>query len=344
MDTEDFFGQPEGTIQSQLPEPEVKLNLDQVNPSELKQPSTKYSLECGYRKELSHPAFPWHGIIEQRDDGYIRAVLSRWEKTSALPKFDVVKSGVFPFPWNIKEISDKVNDPIKAREWNDVIAQSLTLPMFIYTPTLFAMLMGTLETDGAWLKPIILSTSVLRCYSQVLSVTASNKTLDRARRTDIMKRAADDMRTRMDLMTEVIRQNSHIVALAAANPFDRTTSNEYVEVYEEAAKLFAGHTYTYIKIMEAAILRLCDLDPQEHPSLKELLVESALPDPTTGRIQPYADLLRNDWKEHNVQYTNLLYMIRKRGQAISSIEALHCDDVRGVNKEAMWHSIREMLR
>lgn len=212
----DFFGQPENTVQSDLDQPVQPADIDSMSVSNMKQPKTIFNFERGFRKEPGHPKFPWHRIIQQRDDGYITAELSQWNKCEELPPQEFIKLP-FAFPWNILETKELVENPTKLAEWNDVIAQSLGLPIFIYTPTLFVMLMSAAEgrqpTEGNWIPPVILSSTVLRAYMQITYAMYNDKLVPVERTENIMFHGGELKSKRMDLMKKMILQNPPLSAV-----------------------------------------------------------------------------------------------------------------------------------
>ena len=343
--SDDFYGQPESTVVSDLDVPEPMANIDEVDRTQVKQPETAYSFESGFNKIHGHPTFPWHAIVEQCDDGRIFADLRKWESSEELPPCNF-KNSVFPFLWNVKEINLAINDEQQIANWNGIIAMSMTLPIFIYTPTILAMTMASgtgVPGPSNLLAPISLSSSVLRVYYQILHVAAESRTLNRERRKDIMRAAGSDLSARMMSVESVIRQHPRLAALAALSNFSASLQPEHDSTYEVLARIFAAHTHVYIKILEVAILRLQDLDPNSERGLHSLLCESALPDPQAERIQPFSNELRQKWCDHNKNYTNLLYKIRTNCSVITDDNQAQ-DNVHGINKQAMWYSLREILR
>lgn len=337
-ESKDFFGQPENTVQSDVDMPVAPANIDAISPDNMKQPATSYNFERGYRKEPGHPKFPWYRIIKQRDDGYITAELGLWNKCEELPQKNLKKLP-FAFPWDILEIKTLVEDPIKLVEWNDVIALSMGLPFFIYTPTLFAMLMAAEEgqqpKEANWVPPVMLSSTVMRSYLQIMHYMNNDNLVTLPRREDIMRGAGEMQSKRMDLLTKVILQTPKFLHLAGAENVAQTLGAEFDEVYERLAEVVASHTHIYLRIMEITILRLCDMDAVTNSGLKGLFLESAVPDPEDGRISPFSNQLLDNWRLHNTNYTNRHYQIYKKPPPIAE-GTIHQDDVRGLNKEALW--------
>jgi len=345
METEggDFFGQPENTVQSDLDVPEPMADIDAIDPATVRQPKTRFTFERGYRKESGHPKFPWHRLVKQRADHLITAELARWSECDELPTLSTkrMKSMPFAFPWDIKEIKDELEHPEKLQEWNDMICMSNVVPMLIYTPTLFALLMsapsGRQPTDANWLPPVLLSTTVLRKYMQIMHFLSINKSLLTVfRRRDVLASGGRMFAKRIDMLSNVVLQNRQFVELARCESIEQALEPRFEQVFYELAELFASHTYTYIKAVEVTILRLCNLDPDETKPLESLLLESAVPDPQAERINPFSERLLGDWRKHNAGYVNRLYQLRKQPLPVASEERLHSDNVRSVNKEAVW--------
>lgn len=344
MDTDgEFYGQPESTVRSDLDESMSVADLDSVQAAELKQPATKFDMERGWRKEPGHPAFPWHRIVEQREDGLITVRLERWKECEELPEINM-KKVPFAFPWDVAQIKKGLEDPAKLAEWNDIIAQSMTLPMFVYTPTLFAALMATPEgrkpEERNWMPPCILASSVFRAYNQITFFLSNNKSLlNRERREDALVTGGKMLQTRMDKLVGVLMQNPKFRMLASLS-LEESLHEQYDAIYQSLAETMAGHTIAYLKAMETTLLRLCDMDPYVDIGVRKLLADGAIPDPASERIKPFSEQFLEEWRRHNTLYPNRLYQLRNQAPPIGD---LHPANVRGISKEAMWQLLRLLV-
>lgn len=335
--TELFYGQPENTIDENPPSEVPNINTSNT----WKKPTTRYTFERGLRKEAA-PKFVWQGIVEQSDHGMVTAHLYRWAHAN-LPEFDPYKSGVFPFPWKLQQIAMAINDSEKLAEWNDIIAQTLTVPTIIFTPTIFLMLMAA-EKDAPpiWLPPVMLSTTVLRAYSQVLLILNNDKRLTGEMKKDIMLRCSEDLQERMNLIVNVVSQNNDLVRLANTNSVEDAMHEKWDAEFDLLARLLASHCGAYIRVIECAILRLVELDVTTEPRIRTLMLETSLPDDRESLLKPFFIDLDEDWRKHTVGYVNKLYSLRGLPEPIG-VNGFIPTHVHSLSKHAMWFVLKRIL-
>lgn len=323
----DVIGDEEDEYETSTP---VQLTRDMpVN-------KTRYSLQLGYRtNEIGHPTFPWPSCVDQQEDGRVLIDLNKWHSPgSGLPALD--KSTPFPFPFSA--LSSHFTSKENTDQWHYLMICSIHMPFFVYTPPVFLLLnsvaVGREKCDEYWQMPVQLTTDMILCYHQVMSMLGKGNTRSPTVRREILKAYESFLAGAVAKLLKVIRADKDLKDMFEADePNPRGM--------EDFARYIASHTIIHMKNMEAAILRLSGLDDlaPESPIGKLMFTETALPDPEDDRIAPFSAQLMSRWQDDNTDYIGCKYENHKQEKP----EVQHVGNIRGIHMDALWHLFRLLM-
>lgn len=273
---------------------------------------TKFSLDKGYdTTEITHP---WPEGFEVQQTYRVLVDANRWPVNLTVPQIDF-KRGLFPFPWNNSQIQEKCNEKDFTNDILKDIAFLPSIPLVIWTPSLFLLLncvgLNQPTHDTHKHSPVMLSSSVLMCYSQVAHFLEHSPYHDLTVKEDICSKHEKEVLDLKQKIKSLVMQTNSFTQLSKylEEDLNRELSAEQQDVLMEFARYIVSYTFNHIRLMEKKIMYLSpfkELDPNGKKA-RPYFVYPALPDIGRNELAQYADLLWENFKTYHESFLKLKY-------------------------------------